>query len=140
MSKKIRASLIAVIIIFTLSFILLIPGAIFAQEETAETTAETVVIPKELTFNVTYPSLNAKAGNNYEFTVELTYMGEEDADFNLAAEFPEDWYVTIAPSFQAESDIKQVKLTPGKKETLKVTAYPPVTKELQQAGDYEIKV
>jgi len=141
-NRKAKLTLIALMIIFTLSFIMMIPSAIFAQEdaeETEETTIETVAIPVELDFNVVYPKLSAKAGSNFEFSVELTYKGEEEATIDLFVEAPEDWYTTITPSY-GSSQITAVKISPGGKETLKINVYPSVLVESQEAGDYEIIV
>jgi len=141
-NKKIKAALIATTTIFVLSFILLIPGIIFAQEgeEAAEeTTIETIDIPEELIFDVIYPKLSARAGENFEFSLDLTFEGDEEATFDLVAEGPEDWYLAITPSYQ-ESEITAVKLTPGKKESLKLKVFPPLRADLQQPGEYPITV
>ena len=140
MNKKIKAALITTTTIFILSFILFIPGIIFAQEEEAEeTTIETIDIPEELIFDVTYPKLSAKAGENFEFNMDLTFEGDEEATFDLLAEGPENWYLAITPSYQ-ESEITAVKLTPGKKESLKLKVFPPLRADLQQPGEYIITV
>ena len=140
-NKKIKAAALTTITIFILSLILFVPGIIFAQEEEAaeETTIETIDIPEELIFDVIYPKLSAKAGENFEFTMDLTFEGDEEATFDLLAEGPEDWYLAITPSYQ-ESEITAVKLTPGKKESLKLKAFPPLRADLQQPGEYIITV
>ncbi len=141
-NKKIKAALITSTIILALSFILAIPGIIFAQEDTGaadETAIETIDIPEELIFDVTYPKLNAKAGANFEFKFDLTFEGDEEATFDLVAEGPEDWYLAIAPSYQ-ESEITAVKLSPGKKESLTLKAFPPLRSDLQKPGEYKIIV
>jgi len=138
-NKKSRAALIALTAVFIFSFVLMIPAAIFAQEEAEETTVETIDIPEELTFDVVYPKLSAKAGNNYEFTVDLTYVGDEEATIDLFAEGPEDWFVAITPSYQ-DSQITAVKLAPGKKESLKIKVFPSINKADQKPGDFEIIV
>lgn len=138
-NKKVKGSLTALLIIFTLSFILMIPSVIFAQEEAEETVPETVNIQEELNFDVVYPKLNEKAGNDFEFSIDLTYQGDEEATFDLFTEGPEDWFIAITPSYQ-ESQITAVKLTPDKKESLKVKVFPSIVKESQKPGDYEIKV
>ncbi len=139
-SKKIRASIIILIAVFAISLILLIPSVIIAQENnTNDTTETTVDIPKEIKFDVVYPKLSAKAGNNFEFKFDVTYNGDEEATFDIISQAPKNWYAAVKPSYQ-ESEITAVKLQPGKKESLKLVAYPPVLKKLQQPGDYEIKV
>jgi len=138
-NKKARFSIIAMIAVFMLSLILALPGALFGQETSEETTETTVDIEEEITFDVVYPKLNAKAGNNYEFKFDVTYAGDEEATFDIIAEAPEDWYVAVTPSYE-QSEITAIKMQPGKKESLKAVVYPPVLKEQQQPGDYEIKV
>jgi len=138
-SKKARATVIAMVAFFALSFVLLLPGVMFAQETTDTTTETTVDIPEELIYNVVYPKLSAKAGNNFEFSVDVTFQGDEEATFDVVTEGPENWYIAVTPSYQ-ESEITAVKLSPGKKESLKVKAYPPLLKEEQKPGDYEIKL
>jgi uncharacterized membrane protein len=140
-NKKIKAAFILTTTIFILSFILFIPGIIFAQEEeaTEEPTIETIDIPEELIFDVTYPKLSARAGENFEFNLDLTFEGDEEATFDLVAEGPEDWYLAITPSYQ-ESEITAIKLTPGKKETLGLKVFPPLRKDLQQPDEYSIVV
>ena len=139
MSKRVKATIISMIAIFTLSFVMLLPSIILAQETTDTTTETTIDIPEELTFNVVYPELSAKAGNNFEFSFDVTFQGDEESTFDIVSEGPENWYIAVTPSYQ-ESEITAVKLSPGKKESLKVTAYPPLLKEEQKPGDYEIKV
>ncbi len=140
LNKKIKAVLLATITIIMLSFMFSFPGVLIGQDETTgETTLDTIDIPEELIFDVTYPKLNAKAGLNFEFSVDLTYQGDEEATIDLTTEGPEGWYIALKPSYQ-ESEITAVKLEPGKKETLKISAYTPVNKDQQKPGDYEIKL
>ena len=136
-NKKLRISLIATIIILSLSFILLIPNIVLAATSTTETTTETTIkITPELTFNVTYPELKAKAGEPFAFQFDLSYVGEKEAVINLTAEAPDGWYVGITPSYQ-EGEISAVKLQPGGKETLKATATALVK---QDPGEYDITI
>ena len=137
-SKKFKVSLIATIILFSLSVVLLIPGMIFAADATTTdtTTPETINIPETVKFNVTFPEIKAKAGAVFTFAADLTYEGDEEQTFDLIAKGPEGWYVAIAPSYQ-ESEISAVKMVPGKKETLKITAAPLIK---QDPGEYDITI
>lgn len=136
-NKKLGASLIATIIILSLSFFLLIPNIVLAASSTTDTTTETTIkITPELTFNVTYPELKAKAGQPFAFQFDLSFVGEKEAVFNLTAQAPDGWYVGITPSYQ-EGEISAVKLTPGGKETLKATATALVK---QDPGEYDITI
>jgi uncharacterized membrane protein len=139
-NKKVKGSIIVMLAIFTLSLILMIPGALAAQTSSSdETTATTEAIEPELTFDVQFPKLNAKAGNNYTFKFDVTYVGEEEATFDIATEAPEGWYVAVSSSYD-DTEIIAIKMQPGKKESLKLVASPSVLTEQQKPGDYEIKV
>lgn len=136
-SKKFKVSLIATIILFALSVILLIPGMIFAADATTDTTTpETVNIPETIKFDVQFPEIKAKAGASFTFNADLTYDGDEEQTFDLVGTGPEGWYVSIAPSYQ-ESEITAIKMIPGKKETLKITAVPLIK---QDPGEYDITI
>ena len=135
-NKKLRISLIATIIILSLSFILLIPNVVLAATSETTATETTIKITPELTFDITYPELKAKAGQSFAFQFDISYIGEEEAVFNLTAEAPQGWYVSITPSYQ-EGEISAIKLQPGKKETLKATATPMIK---QDPGEYDITV
>lgn len=144
MNQKVRISIIALIAIFTLSIVLLIPGALFAQENTEENeeeTTETTVpdITEEILLETTYSKLNAKAGETYEFKFDATYNGDEDAEFEIITEVPEGWYAAVAPSYE-DKELVSVKLKPAGKESFKVVVAQPVLKDLKKPGDYEIKV
>ena len=136
--RNFKVSLIATIMLFSLSVVLLIPGMIFAADATTTdtTTPETINIPETLTFSVTYPEIKAKAGAPFAFNADLTYEGDEEQTFDLIATGPEGWYVMIAPSYQ-ESEISAVKMAPAKKETLKITAIPLIK---QDPGEYDITI
>jgi uncharacterized membrane protein len=136
-NKKLIISLIATIIILSLSFILLIPNILLAATSTTDTTTETTIkITPVLTFNVTFPELKAIAGQPFAFQFDVTYIGEKEAVFNLSAVAPTGWSVGITPSYQ-EGEISAIKLTPGTPETLKATATALVK---QDPGEYDITI
>ncbi len=136
-SKKFKVSLIATIILFALSVVLLIPGMIFAADDTTDTTTpETINIPETIKFDVQFPEIKAKAGESFSFAADLTYEGDEEQTFDLVGTGPEGWYVSIAPSYQ-ESEITAIKMVPAKKETLKITAVPLIK---QDPGEYDITI
>ena len=143
MNKKVKTLLISTISFLIMSVVLVMPGIIFAEnaKDTETTPTETTApdIVEKLTFDVVYPGLSAKAGNSFEFKFDLNYEGDEEAIFNFASEAPEGWYIAVSPSYE-DKQVSAIKMTPGKKESLKLTAYPPVTKDLQKAGDFKIKI
>jgi uncharacterized membrane protein len=135
--KKFKVSLIATIILFSLSVVLLVPTMIFAADATTDTTTpETINIPETIKFDVTFPEIKAKAGASFAFAADLAYEGDEEQTFDLIATGPEGWYVAIAPSYQ-ESEISAIKMVPGKKESLKITAAPLIK---QDPGEYDITI
>jgi len=111
----------------------ILPSVLFAVDAT--TTSTTVITPS-LKFDVTYPEIKAKAGSQFSFAADLGYIGPEETVFNLIAEAPAGWYVSIQPSYEA-TEISAVKLIKGKKESLKFVAMP-LTE--QKPGEYIIKI
>jgi len=143
LNKKVKTLVISTIAFLIMSVVLMIPGIISAEEATASDTTATETtaldIVEEISFDVIFPELSAKAGNNFEFKFDLLYQGDEEATFNIATEAPEDWYVAVSPSYE-EKEVSAIKMAAGKKESLKLLAYPPLTKDLQKAGDFKIKL
>ena len=136
MNEKIRilkkAFIIASLVMIISTFFIL-PGVLFAVDET--TTSTTAITPS-LKFDVTYPEIKAKAGSQFSFAASLGYIGPEETIFNLTAEAPEGWYVSIQPSYE-QTEISAVKLIQGKSESLKFIAMPLTD---QEPGEYIIKI
>ena len=141
-NKKLKISVFVSIIIFTLSIMLLIPGLAFAQdnkdseENAVEEEEEEVKIPEELNFDITYPEINAKSGETFEFKMDVTYKGEDEKTFDIATESPKGWYVAVVPGYE-KSEISAIKLKPMKSESLKAMAIPLVEMD---PGEYDISV
>ena len=136
-SRKFKVSLIATIILFSLSIVLLIPSMIFAATDTTDTTTSTTaVITPSIKFDVQFPEIKAKAGVAFVFNADLLYEGKDPETFDLVTTGPQGWDIAIAPSYQ-DSIISAIKMTPDKKETLKITATPLVT---QVPGSYDITI
>lgn len=135
MSVKIqllKKAFLIVLLITVIASVFLFPGMLFADDETTTTTE----IKSEINFDVTYPEIKAKAGSQFSFAADLNFIGAEETIFNLTAEAPEGWYVSIQPSYE-QTEISAVKMVSGKKESLKFVAIP-LTK--QEPGDYIIKI
>lgn len=126
-----KAILIFSIVMVIASFFIL-PGMLFADESTTSTTE----IKPQVKFDITYPELKAKAGSQFEFKADIGYIGPQETIFNLTAEAPQGWYVSIQPAYES-TEISAVKLVQGKKESLKFVAIP-LTK--QEPGEYIIKI
>ncbi|MEI7615774.1 MAG: NEW3 domain-containing protein [Actinomycetota bacterium] len=127
-----KTFIIASLVMIILSCFVL-PGVLFAADET--TTSTTVITPS-IKFDVTYPEVKAISGAAFSFSADLGYIGPVETVFNLTAEAPEGWYVSIQPSYDAK-EISAVKLIQGKKESLKIVATPLTT---QKPGEYIIKI
>lgn len=132
-SLKIRKSLFVFFLLFMLCSIFLIPGSIFAEENDDTTTT---LKQESLNFDITYPEIKAKDGSQFSFKADLNFVGEEETTFNLIAEAPQGWYVSIQPTYEAV-DISAVKVKPGSKESLKFVAMPLTS---QEPGTYPIKI
>ncbi|MBC7333480.1 MAG: hypothetical protein H5T85_03320 [Actinobacteria bacterium] len=134
-NKKSKMLFLTTVLLFVISLYFLLPGTIFAQ--TTEEETEETVIPEKLEFDITYPELKAKAGEQFSFKMDLTYTGkEEEVTFDLTTEGPEGWYVGVTPAYE-QTEISAVKLKPAKKESLKAVAIPLVK---PQPGEYKITV
>ncbi len=123
----------SVLLISLLLSLVLVPALAFAQEEEEP---DTIDIVESIRFDSTFPELMAKGGVPFNFNIDLTYQGIEEKVFNLRSEKPDSWFVAIQPSYE-QVEISAIKLTPGRKESLKVTAVPLVSME---PGEYDIKV
>lgn len=136
-SIKRKIPSLIIIAVLALSIILMLPGLAFAEEnEEAEEEAEEIIFPEELNFDITFPELNAKSGEAFEFKMDVTYTGIEEKIFDITTEYPEGWYVAVVPGYE-QTEISAIKLKPGKKESLKALAIPLVN---QEPGEYDIKV
>ena len=140
---KIKLSVLITIIIFTLSFILLIPCALFAQEEVDDEAIEEeaeeieeIEIPESIEFDITFPEIQAKSGATFEFQTDILYIGTEEYTFDLLAEAPEGWYAAVTQAYAA-TEISAIKLKPGKNESIKIYAIPLVQMD---PGEYDIVV
>ncbi|MDD3520239.1 MAG: NEW3 domain-containing protein [Actinomycetota bacterium] len=133
-SLKIRKSVLIFSLLFVLASLLIIPGTLFAEE--TDETAEEAQVEESINFDITYPEIKAKDGEQFTFKADLNFVGEEETTFNITAEAPEGWYISIQPSYEAV-DISAVKIKPSSKESLKFVAIPLTS---QEPGDYIIKI
>ncbi|MFQ6122259.1 MAG: NEW3 domain-containing protein [Dehalococcoidales bacterium] len=65
-----------------------------------------------------YPTVEAIAGEDFEFEVEYRYTGAggvlgESRDFELKTTVPEGWEVYITPRYEKEKKISAISLKPG---------------------------
>lgn len=101
-------------------------ATVAAQEEKIELTAK-------------YPIMPGSADISFAFDVELMYSGgKEPLTFELSAEGPQGWTVSIQQSYQAV-ELSAIRLDPTKTypETIKIVATAPYWL-LPEPGDYTI--
>lgn len=89
--------------------------------------------------NAKYPIIPGPADISFSFDVELRYIGgKEPRTFELSAEGPQGWSISIQQSYQA-AGISAIRLDPAKTypESIKVVATAPYW-QLPEPGDYLI--
>ncbi len=128
-----KKTFLIVSLVMVIASFFVIPGILFAADASTTSTSE---IKPQIKFDVTYPALKAKGGSPFAFKADIGYIGPEETIFNLTAEAPQGWYVSIQPSYET-TEISAVKLVPGKKESLKIVATPLTA---QKPGEYIIKI
>lgn len=119
------------------SLLLIFPsGGVLAQETTpAEQPPDTVKL------TATYTKLEGTAGSSFEFEVKITYNGQKDRIFDLAATGPKDWQIYITPSYPKDKQIKDVMIEgqKGYAETILVNASTPLYLK-PDPGEYKISL
>jgi uncharacterized membrane protein len=120
-----------------------LPSIALAQEaEATENMTASAPPPPEINIEPTYPKLEAIAGDDFEFAVEIIYFGGEAArDFDLKATAPPDWEVYFTPQYETEKKVSAVRVEPTltSPEALRVVATAP-SWPLPDPGEYKIKI
>ena len=109
------------------------PGIALAQDEGQP------VIADNITLTPTYPTVESIAGGNFEFEMELAYIGAQNRVFDLRATAPAGWDVYMTPQYEKDNKISSISLKPsfGAGETILVEATAPFW-PLPDPGDYKI--
>lgn len=124
------------------SFILLVgllatclPGMALAQDEEEPEIVEKIIITP------TYPAVEAIAGADFEFMIELSYIGMENKVFDLRATPPKGWEVYMTPRYEKDRKISSINLKPtlAGKEDVRVVATAPFW-PLPDPGSYKITI
>jgi len=133
-----------IILSLTLSIILMIPAALFAQEE--ETTEEEIAEPEpeELIFDTTLPKIQAKEGEPTSFNFDVAYKpgdepsgieeGKSEKTFNITVDCPTGWVAAVA---SGNTEAQAINLKFNSRESLRLMAIPRVQ---QKPGEYDFKV
>ncbi|MFC1913810.1 NEW3 domain-containing protein [Chloroflexota bacterium] len=111
------------------------------EEATANATTPAPPPAPEINIEPTYPKLEAIAGSDFEFEVELSYfMGEETRDFDLKATAPPNWEVYFTPKYEKEKKVSAIRMEPfSSAEMLRVVVTAPYW-PLPDPGEYTITV
>ncbi|MFC2066670.1 NEW3 domain-containing protein [Chloroflexota bacterium] len=119
-------------------FALYVPGTVLAQEPTLISEEEEKIEDK-IEMSLTYPKLEAIAGQNFEFEVEFKYTGEGDREFDLRTTAPTGWDVYITPPYEKEKKIKSMRVKPSFTygDKVRVVASPTFW-PLPEPGEYNI--
>ncbi len=95
----------------------------------------------QVVMKVDFPRMEAIAGGEMEFDLELLYehRGGEDRRFDLVVTTPEGWTVYMTPQFEREKRISSITLEPsfGIGKTIRLKAISPFW-PLPEPGDYKI--
>ncbi len=112
-----------------------LPGIALAQDE------EEPAVVEKITLTPTYPTVESIAGGDFEFLMDLSYVGVEPSVFDLRVTAPKGWDVYMTPRYEKEKKISSVNLKPGygAAETIRVVAGAPFW-PLPEPGDYKITV
>lgn len=83
-----------------------------------------------------YPVLRGPSTSKFGFKVDVKNEGDEERTVGLSSTQPQDWQVSIKPSYE-DKQISSVLLKSGESKTLDIEITPPAKAE---AGEYSIEV
>lgn len=127
MGKKVRRSIIALVILITNVLAISTPATVLAQSP-----------PDTIDLVADHSKLEGTSRDSFEFEVKLNYNGSEARSFDLNVEGPKDWIVYITPTYPKDKKIKDIWLEPIiVPEKVLVYALPPVWL-IVEPGNYEI--
>ena len=115
-----------------------VPELIAAPEEEEE---EPPKFEEKVTLSPNFPTVESIAGGNFEYEMELLYVGLETRVFDLRTTAPQGWDVYMTPRYEKEKKISSVNLKPSFSagETIRVVATAPFW-PLPEPGEYKITV
>lgn len=144
-NAKRKLPVFLIILTLTLSIILAMPAALFAQEEeVVEEEAIPEPEPEELIFETTLPKIQAEEGETFTFDFYVTYSPgdepfglEEDSQvktFDISVNYPAGWAAVVA---KGNTEATAINLKADSSESLKLLAVPRIK---QEPGEYDFKV
>ena len=99
----------------------------------------TVTAADELELVTDYTKIEGTSGDSFEFEVQLKYSGAEARVFDLNVSGPQDWKLSVSPSYPKDKLIQDIRVEAGQPsiETLVVQASTPFWL-ITEPGDYEL--
>jgi uncharacterized repeat protein (TIGR01451 family) len=128
-------SLVCLLLVSFLTFSA--PGIALAQDGEQEEQR-----PPEIRIEPVYPKLEAIAGDDFEFEVEISYFrGEGPRDFDLKATAPPRWEVYMTPKYEEETKVSAIRMEPTltSPERLRVVVSAPFW-PLPEPGEYDVNL
>jgi uncharacterized repeat protein (TIGR01451 family) len=131
---KIVKLLSSIVLLTVFMATLSLPGIALAQDDENK-------IEEEITLRPDFPTMEAIAGQDFEFHVEFLYVGEDSKVFDIRTTAPKGWEVYLTPRYEKERKITSINLKPavGAGEDLRLVATAPFW-PLPEPGDYKILV
>lgn len=117
-----------------------LPGLAIAQDGTVPAAEDEIPpLTESITLTPIYPSIEAIAGSDFKFDVELLYLGEKTRVFDLRATAPAGWEVYMTPQYESDRKIASISLQPAYAtgEKIKLVATAPFW-PLPEPGSYKI--
>jgi ABC-type transport system involved in cytochrome c biogenesis ATPase subunit len=114
-----------------------------ATADRAISGAQTVVIrtrekkaaeDAQLEITTSYPILRGPTDSSFEFSLEVNNKSDVDRVVNVAAQAPDDWDVSIKPSYESKQ-ISSLRIRPGSSQTVALALKPPRD---AKAGSYPV--
>ena len=118
------------------------PELISAPEPEPIAVEEPPAIKEIVRLRPNFPTVEAIAGADFEYEMELLYVGEESSKtFDLRATYPAGWEVYMTPRYEKDKKISSINLKPSFSagETIIVVASAPFY-PLPEPGDYKITI
>jgi uncharacterized membrane protein len=96
-------------------------------------------IQEKIILRPDFPTVEAIAGSDFEFQIELIYIGEDAKVFDLRTTAPTGWEVYMTPRYEKERKITSINLKPAitTGETIRLVAEAPFW-PLPEPGEYNI--
>lgn len=134
-----KLKLLSCIVLAIIALSLIVPAGLALAQEVPP--AEPPPPPPKIELNVPYPTLQAVAGETFEFEMQFRYIAATDAprDFTLKTTVPKGWDVVMTPQYEKEKKLSAIRLAPAFSfgNTILVSVSSPPY-PLPDPGDYKV--